>query len=155
MSTWLKYAGGVPLTIERGAHRTMWYKLDTANIKRPMKQGEYTYLEFSPYDVPEAVAGELDEQAGTAEIVFKYINDEPIYRFDMNDFIVYLGKRSHRLHKVEMQAKTVRQQGIVSAVSQAIDRLKHDRPTQSPPDHYDIAKEIVLNVGEKLLERAA
>jgi hypothetical protein len=155
MSEWLKYAGGTPVTIQRGGHRGVWYKIDTANINRPIQWSEHTYLGFSPYDVPEAVAGELDEQTGIAGIVFKYINDEPINRVDMNDFIVYLGKHSHRLHKVEVQAKTVRQYGIVSTLSQAIDRLKHDRPRLSPPDHYDIAKGIVRDIGEKLLEPAA
>src|SRR5262245_43121927 len=155
MSKWLKYVGSTPLTIQRGAHRSVWYKIDTANINPPMQWSEHTFLGFSPYDVPEAVAGELDEQTGTAGIVFKYINDEPLNRVDMNDFIVYLGRRSHRLHRLEVQARKVGRQGIVSALSRAIDRLKHDRPTESPPDHYDIAKGIVADIGDKLLEPAA
>lgn len=155
MTNWLKYVGGAPAGIERCVHRNVWYKIDSAAINRPTKGGEHVYFEFSPYDVPEAVSGELDEQQGTAKISFRYINDEPISRIDMNDFVVYLGKRSHRLHKVEMQAKTVHQKGIVSAISQAIERLKRDRPTQTPPDRYEIAKGIVSDVGDKLLERVA
>jgi hypothetical protein len=146
---------GAPATVDRDMKRNVWYKINGARINRPTRQGEHVYFEFSPYDVPEAVSGELDEQQGTAKVFFKYINDEPVSRIDMNDFVVYVGKLSHRLHKMEMQAKTVHQKGIVSAVTQALERLRKDRPTQAPPDRYDIAKGIVSDVGDKLLERVA
>ena|ERR1700720_918274 len=155
MTKWLRQMRGVPANVSPDMKRNVWYKIDSAILNPPTPGGENVYFEFSPYDVPEAVSGELDEQQGTAKVFFKYINDEPISRVDMSDFVVYVGKRSHRLHKMEMQAKTVHQKGFVSAVSQAIERLKKDRPSQTPPDRYKIAKEIISDVGDRLLERVA
>jgi len=155
MTKWFRQIRRVPATLYPDMPRNIWYKIDSGSLNQPTRKGEHVSFEFSPYDVPEAVAGELDEQRGTARVFFKYINDEPISRIDMNDFVAYVGKRSHRLHKMEMQADRVHQKGIVSVVSQAIDRLTKDRPSQAPPDRYRIAKEIVSGVGEKLLEKVA
>jgi hypothetical protein len=155
MSSWLKHVKSVPTDVQRRDRRNIWYKIDSASLNRPMRRDQHVYFEFSPYDVPEAVSGELDEKHGVARIFFKYINDEPTSRVDMSDFVVYLGKHSHRLHEVEMQAKTIYQKGIVSAISQAIEQLNRNRPTETPPDRYNIAREVVSDVGDRLLERVA
>jgi hypothetical protein len=153
MSNWFKYAGVTSPVVRRGEN--LWYKIDSAAINQPIKSGEHIYFEFSPYDVPEEVSGELDKKRGTASIFFRYINDEPTSRIYADDFVAYLGKRSHRLHRIDVQTEATQPGAFVSAFSHAIERLRQVRPSEAPPDKYEIAKEIVSSVGDKLLKKVA
>jgi hypothetical protein len=91
----------------------------------------------SPYDLPEEVIGGIENNRFVVE--FKYLNDEPTETTNVGNNVNYsLGKFSHRLYEIQIDANEVNQ-----AIREAISVIDNLLKKESDNDNYELTKEII------------
>jgi len=131
-----------------------WVILDQARLNQRREKeirGVRINVFLSPYDIPQAIRGQYDQQIGQFLIEFKYMEDEPIVR-DQKDLalVLRIGKNSGRLFGIEVDVDKLKASHVNLAmylqnmVSQALHKRLEQLPSGSSTHrNYDLASDII------------
>ena len=138
-----------------------WIQLNSDELNPPRHEsirGVDVVVFLSPYDVPEAVSGDYDDEIKKFVIAFRYIvEDEPFAR-QTGDSVVTLrvGKNSGRLYGIEVDVDKIRADSInlfvkiPEVVQQAIDKLESNPRHRRRRGNYRVAKKVISERGREL-----
>ncbi len=134
---------------------------DIPSIRRSEQTGQiHVNIYVSPYDIPESVYGEIDEERGTFTIRFNYIQHEPSrleqYGPPHVDAVrLRVGKNSGRLHAIEMKLADLDATSLrvdMARAENAIDRYLGRLSGEHPSANIGIAKGILRDHAAELFE---
>lgn len=141
-----------------------WLKLDRRTLNKPSRKsirGADVTVFLSPYDVPEAVRGDVDEATGRFVIQLKYLGNpatpnEPLdTESEEGPLVLKVGRHSHRLYRVELDLAALGvdqvQVRFFQELDEAINRLSSRRRRPQNRGHYDVAQQALSERGSDLL----
>jgi hypothetical protein len=142
-----------------------WVPLDAASLSPARRQrirGVDITVVMSPYDVPEAVRGQYDEDIHCFVIEFRYMGDEQWVAQKHDDKITLrVGRHSGRLYGIEVNVDALKAHRInlrlhlPRMVMNAIDSLK-DQPLKAPRrENYQVAKDAISQKEQQIFESLA
>jgi hypothetical protein len=137
-----------------------WIELqDIPEVRRPITEapGLNIELSVSPYDIPQAVRGYVDEAKGSFIIEFKYPGEEPTHGVELKDAIrASIGNSSERIYKIEIDLRTLAPERIGLHLKQSVERLASsaiDQMEDKTPENrvrYRINHAAIRNTDSKL-----
>lgn len=142
-----------------------WLRLNRHNLNKPSRKsirGAEVIVFMSPYDIPEAVRAGVDAATGRLVIQFKYSAgsedpDEPLdTESKAGPVRLMVGRHSHRLYRVELDAVRLNvdqvEVHVLQKVDEAIDRLSENRRRPPNRGHYGVARKVIAERGGDLLK---
>lgn len=128
-----------------------WKAVPMYEISKLKSEDPSIQLFRSPFDVPEAVGAELDQNKHEFTLKFRYIGDEATRCHEGLDELTYeIGKNSGRIYSISIKLeKLPHQQGafLENALLNALHELekKHPRSKQN----YEAAEETIRAEGKQ------
>jgi len=105
---------------------------------------------MSPYDIPQAVRGEFDEDRKRFVIEFRYISPEETASRQIDEHVIlHVGENSGRLCGIEADVEAMN----VNAVLLRIDRAAEESINPRLKPNYDVAKKIITEKARELWQR--
>lgn len=144
-----------------------WLKLDQSKLARDRaetrtERGVEIRLTLSPYDVPEAVRGYVDEQLKRFVIEFRYIQEEDWMRKEHDAHLgLRIGKNSSRLYGIEIDtaglgaSRVLLNTTVAEMVDRALDSLSEQPNGERRKGNYSVAKAVVDTESSELLRELA
>lgn len=140
-----------------------WIQIDARKLfpeSETAKGGFHLALGINPYDVPQEIRGWFMGKDKFA-IEFSYIAPEPVKEISLElpDFlVVYVGKNSQRIHRIEVGIGAIRKTpqfiGLTQAVQQAalegISSL--GRTPKAKPKNVELAEKALVESSGQILE---
>jgi hypothetical protein len=140
-----------------------WLEINPKEFSKPEQvqiRGIKVDVFLSPFDMPEAVRGSYNKNTKKFLIEFRYIGgDEPLETDLLENTTVSIGKRSKRIYKIELEQieleneKKVGLRLILPKVDAALESLAHVQSSAPHSGNYQIAKTILKERAEKLLQQ--
>ncbi len=143
-----------------------WIKLNPAEFAEAREQsvhGVKAELYLSPYDIPQAVKGSVDEENCRFRIQFRYIGgEEPLeVRDSANSVYFKIGRRSRRLYEIDFpidpaKEKIASLQLVLTELEDIFKKLSTSlgAEKQRRAGNYEVAKKILSKRGEKVIKQA-
>jgi hypothetical protein len=127
-----------------------WIRLDVSHLNEVQKEekgGITLESSLSPYDVPEAVRGHLDDPREWFVIEFRYITSEPTVEVGEDPVKILRGKRSGRIYQIRVRApKSLPSEvEVPNMARKALDHLKRSGEQSFGPHRR-------INIIEHVLE---
>jgi len=145
-----------------------WIELDSDELNPPRHadiKGVDVMVFLSPYEVPDAVRGALDQRADRFAIDFRYLGspDKPNEPLETEagpghrDITLKVGRNSQRLYRIEIDVKKlkadrVRLTMILEQVKEALHDLAARRTKPGNCEHYDLAEKVISEKKDELLK---
>lgn len=137
-----------------------WISL--ANEHFPMEgtslQGVKVDVLVSPYDIPEAVRGYLDEQQECFVIEFKYISSEPtIERAQDENVTLRVGRNSGRLYAIHLDVRKFNPSNVqlrlevAEALRNVMTHLVQQPVSPLRTSNYKMAKTVIEDKKKELI----
>jgi hypothetical protein len=132
------------------AHETRWIRIepDKYDSEVPESRSGVEFRVFiSPYDLPEAVRGFLDDELGRFVIEFRYIGDESSREEPIDEHVTLrLGQHSNRLQAIQLDLQSLDASEVVLRLNEAINQAQHTLPPRRvPTSNYEIARSIIAD----------
>ena len=134
---------------------SQWLKIDRRKFKSPRTHG-IVFLP-SPYDLPEAVRGFIDQANGKLVIQIKYLGgaeepNEPLDTESQDEHLVFrVGRHSHRLYQIEIDPQRIGTVRMLQDVDKGIDWLSDERKRPTNRGRYGVAKVAVSQRAHDLI----
>lgn len=135
--------------------------LDPDELNKPRREvirGVDVEVAVAPQDVPETVGGGYDSSSRHFVIEFRYFSgDEPsVLEKQDGPVKLFVGKKTGRLYRIEidavrLNADEVKVSVLVRKVDEAIGRLAKVPRLRFRQGNYQVAKEVVDQVSDRLL----
>jgi hypothetical protein len=136
---------------------SQWLKIDRRKFKTSRTHGHGIVFLPSPYDLPEAVRGFIDQANGKLVIQIKYLGgpeepNEPLDTESQDEHLVFrVGRHSHRLYRIEIDPQRIGAVRMLQDVDEGIDWLSGERKRPTNRGRYSIAKIAVSERGRDLI----
>lgn len=139
-----------------------WIPLEMLKASRkeadPIEQEEGVHFKLlvSPYDIPEAVRGTYNKEAGVLTIEFKYLGGtEPLKKLPIDQHVTLLvGEMSDRVQKILFNVEALGTDQvaltIVRATQQAIANLSRKPDLKDRRRNYRLVQEAVSSTSNEL-----
>lgn len=135
------------------ATNQQWLALSPAEFQSDSEQtlkGLVFHVSMSPYDIPQAVRGEFDEDRKRFVIEFRYISPEETASRQIDEHVIlHVGENSGRLCGIEADVEAMN----VNAVLLRIDRAAEESINPRLKPNYDVAKKIITEKARELWQR--
>jgi len=133
------------------------------DLKRRINiRGNKIEVFVSPYDIPKAIRGYRDPDAGRIVIEMKYITeDEPTKTQKISDWIsCAIGKASSRIYSISVVAKTaefragdeIRRDASMKELVQCIDEMANAATRSASKNNPEMVKQAIISHSSELLE---
>ena len=133
-----------------------WIPINEDDLRQlnPVKTREEKGIKFgvmlSPYDLPEAVKGEYNEDRSIFEIRFRYLDEEKSKKHKIDEHISVLeGKNSGRLLGIDVDVEKSGVGIIQLAIQTLKEQSSHIKDQQKA--NYNAAQEVLSTKREDLL----
>ncbi len=136
-----------------------WIEVDQSALAEPRtetRNGASWRVSVSPLDIPEAVRADYDKAIKRLAIQFKYLTeDEPTVETIEQDISLFLGRNSHRLHRIEIQVEgpgeRAKWEEVAKAIGRSIERfMSTSRIKPNRLGNYRAAEQIIETEQGKL-----
>lgn len=134
-----------------------WHLFDPEEFNMSKSEGEKGIsikVSLSPFDVPDAVRGNYDEQLKRFIIEFRYIQDEPWERMDAGEHVAFrIGRTSHRLYGIELVADgmNVDHSLVLKKAQGAMETVAKRQPRAVRTENMKALKDIVRGQSRNIL----
>jgi hypothetical protein len=143
-----------------------WLKLDPRKLnpaRREQIRGVEVEVFLSPYDVPDAVRGDFDDEVRRFVIEFKYpTGGETLVSSDDDRHVrLFTGRHSGRVYRIEVDVEALEAKAVglrvhgpklIEEVDEAIDRAVRKPDHKVRPVNYAIVRDIIAERSGELFE---
>ena len=146
--------------------KSAYLRIQDSVVNKPREQeiqGVKVTVMFSPFDVPESLFFDEDEDTKALHFKFKYLSsDEPSHVFqpdDNSNIKLVLGKRSHRVYEIILDPlDTVEENSLnVRQLQERVENILGDYVSGHPDrksGSFDAVKNVLNNYEEQLVSFA-
>lgn len=139
-----------------------WIQLDPEQLNKNTTEkigGVEITVGLSPYDVPDRVRGYVDDHNHKFVIEFEYLDGEEEHSLDTygENISLTVGKHSKRLYKIHVDTNRLNTNQIllntflIEEIPKAIRGLEDKVAQKERHQHYEIAKDVIVNKSEELV----
>ncbi|OGP48322.1 MAG: hypothetical protein A3K30_03255 [Deltaproteobacteria bacterium RBG_13_51_10] len=126
-----------------------WINIEQSKFATEFNSKKDKRVEFrvfvSPYDIPEAVRGFMDQDKKRFVIEFRYISDESVIEKKIDDNVnIFIGNNSKRVYSIEVDSQALHADQISLKLISAIEATrKYLSDKEKLNANIDITKNIV------------
>lgn len=138
------------------AHRSHWLRVDPATFdpdETVVRQGVRFHVFLSPYDLPDAVRGELEPSSKRFIIEFRYVTDEPTKTVIVDKHVsLLIGEASKRLRQITVDVIGLGTNEVALRIDRAIDALPQVIGSgRLPTANFSVARNVFHRKQPELL----